>query len=81
MNRRQFCAPMVAGAGALVLPRFGRASANEPRVDGRRLNAHLGALAEFAIPATTSEDYDRAVGEGISDHVEGPSKAGGGAGV
>lgn len=30
----------------------------------------FGSLAEYAKPDTTLEDYRRAVGEGISDHLE-----------
>ena len=30
----------------------------------------FGSLAEYAKPGTTLEDYRRAVGEGISDHLE-----------
>lgn len=37
----------------------------------------FGSLSEFAIPGTTLEDYDRAIGEGVSDHVEGDSRHGG----
>ena len=38
----------------------------------RPVDILFGSLAEFAIPGTTIEDYDDAVGEGISDDVEGP---------
>lgn len=55
--------------GYLILPR------------NRSVTSLFGALADFAIPGTTIEDYDRAVGEGISEHVEGSRKAGGGAPV
>lgn len=37
----------------------------------RPIETLFGSLAEYAIPGTTIDDYDRAVGEGISDHVEG----------
>ncbi len=40
----------------------------------RPVDILFGALADYAIPGTTVEDYDSAVGEGISDHVEGPVK-------
>ena len=40
-----------------------------------------GALADYAIPGTTTDDYDRAVGEGMSDHVEGRKRGQGGSGV
>lgn len=36
----------------------------------------FGSLAEYAKPGTTVEDYSRAVGEGISDHVENRRKSG-----
>ncbi|MCE7026764.1 AbrB/MazE/SpoVT family DNA-binding domain-containing protein [Jiella avicenniae] len=36
--------------------------------------AIYGALSSYAIPETTLDDYDAAVGEGISDHVEGREK-------
>lgn len=45
--------------GYLIIPR------------NRPVESIFGSLAEFAIPGTTVDDYDRAVGEGISDHVEG----------
>lgn len=38
----------------------------------RPVDILFGSLADYAIPTTTIEDYDRSVGEGISDHVEGP---------
>lgn len=38
----------------------------------RPVDVLFGSLAEFAMPGTTTDDYDDAVGEGISDHVEGP---------
>jgi len=47
------------GQGFLIVPR------------NRPASTLFGALSEFAIPGTTLDDYDRAVGEGISDHVEG----------
>jgi hypothetical protein len=34
----------------------------------------FGSLAEYALPNTTVEDYKRAVGEGIGDHVESSRK-------
>jgi antitoxin PrlF len=37
----------------------------------RPVDILFGSLAEYAVPNTTTDDYDRAVGEGISDHVEG----------
>ena len=48
------------GQGYLIIPR------------NRPVDILFGALAEYAIPGTTTDDYDRAVGEGVSDHVEGP---------
>ncbi len=52
--------------GYLVIPR------------NRPVDVLFGALSEYAIPGTTVDDYDRAIGQGISDHVEGASKAAGG---
>lgn len=46
--------------GYLIVPR------------NRPVDILFGSLAEFAIPGTTTGDYDQAVGEGVSDHVEGP---------
>jgi antitoxin PrlF len=43
--------------GFLVVPR------------NRPAESLFGLLAAYAIPNTTIEDYKRAVGEGISDHV------------
>jgi len=37
----------------------------------RPVDILFGSLAEFAIPGTAAADYDNAVGEGISDSVEG----------
>lgn len=34
----------------------------------------FGALSDYAIPNTTLEHYDEAIGEGISDHVEGDAR-------
>jgi antitoxin PrlF len=45
----------------------------------RPVDILFGSLADCAIPNTATDDYDRAVGEGISDHVEGPGKGGSGA--
>ncbi len=45
--------------GFLVLPR------------NRPANTLFGALSEFAMPDTSLEDYDRAIGEGISEQVDG----------
>lgn len=45
--------------GFLIVPR------------NRPASTLFGSLSEFAIPGTTLEDYDRAIGEGIRDHVEG----------
>jgi antitoxin PrlF len=50
--------------GYLIVPR------------NRPASTLFGSLSEFAVPGTTLEDYDRAVGEGISDHVEGRSRKG-----
>lgn len=46
--------------GFLIVPR------------NRPIDTLFGSLADYAIPGTTLEDYRQAVGEGISDHVEGP---------
>lgn len=48
--------------GYLIIPR------------NRPVEILFGALAEYAIPGTTTDDYDRALGEGVSDHVEGPKR-------
>jgi antitoxin PrlF len=45
----------------------------------RPVDILFGSLAEYAVPNTTTDDYDRAVGEGISDHVEGPNRGRSGA--
>lgn len=45
--------------GFLIVPR------------NRPVSTLFGALSDFAIPGTAIEDYDRAVGEGIGDHVDG----------
>ncbi|HEY6630561.1 MAG TPA: AbrB/MazE/SpoVT family DNA-binding domain-containing protein [Rhizobiaceae bacterium] len=55
--------------GYLIIPR------------NRPVDILFGALAEYAIPGTTIEDYDRAAGEGVSDHVEGPKKGKDGTGA
>lgn len=39
----------------------------------RPVSSMFGSLAEYAVPGTTVNDYDRAIGEGISEHVEGRS--------
>ena len=44
--------------GYLIIPR------------NRPVDVLFGALADYAIPGTATDDYDRAIGEGISDHVE-----------
>jgi AbrB family looped-hinge helix DNA binding protein len=31
----------------------------------------FGMLSKYAIPGTTIEDYEEAIGKGISEHVEG----------
>lgn len=36
----------------------------------RPIKTLFGSLARYGIPETSVDDYDRAVGEGISDHVE-----------
>ena len=46
----------------------------------RPVDILFGSLAEYAIPGTTTDDYTRAVGKGISDHVEGAGKDKGGLG-
>lgn len=51
--------------GFLILPR------------NRPASTLFGSLSEFAIPGTALEDYDRAIGEGISDHVEKGGRGGG----
>lgn len=43
----------------------------------RPVDVLFGALADYALPGTRVEDYDRAVGEGVSDHVEGPQRKSG----
>jgi antitoxin PrlF len=48
--------------GYLIIPR------------NRPVDVLFGALAEYAIPGTTIGDYDLAVGEGVSNHVEGLRK-------
>jgi antitoxin PrlF len=48
--------------GYLIIPR------------NRPVDILFGALAEYAIPGTTTQDYDRAIGEGVSDHVEGQKR-------
>ena len=45
--------------GFLIVPR------------NRPASTLFGSLSEFAIPGTTLEDYDKAIGEGIRRHVEG----------
>jgi AbrB family looped-hinge helix DNA binding protein len=49
--------------GYLIIPR------------NRPVDVLFGTLAEYAIRGTTMDDYDRAIGEGISDHIEGSRKA------
>jgi AbrB family looped-hinge helix DNA binding protein len=44
--------------GFLILPR------------NRPASTLFGALSQFALPDTSLEDYDRAIGEGISEQVE-----------
>lgn len=51
--------------GFLIVPR------------NRPVSTLFGSLAEYAVPGTTVDDYDRAIGEGISDHVENSSRKGG----
>jgi antitoxin PrlF len=53
--------------GYLIIPR------------NRPVDVLFGALSEYAISGTTVDDYDRAVGEGVSDHVEGRKKGRAGA--
>ncbi len=36
-----------------------------------KIETLFGALSAYAIEGTTLEDYDAAIGEGISEHVEG----------
>ena len=50
--------------GFLIIPR------------NRPVETLFGALAEYALPDTTADDYDDAVGRGVSDHVDGPMKEG-----
>jgi len=40
----------------------------------RPVDILFGVLAEYALPNTTIYDYDRAIGEGIDNHVEGLEK-------
>ncbi|MEX0954326.1 MAG: AbrB/MazE/SpoVT family DNA-binding domain-containing protein [Rhizobiaceae bacterium] len=51
--------------GFLIVPR------------NRPASTLFGSLAEYAIPGTTLEDYDRAVGEAISDRAEKGVRRGG----
>jgi antitoxin PrlF len=51
--------------GFLIVPR------------NRHVSRLFGALAEYAIPNTSLDDYDRAIGEGISEHVENGSRRSG----
>ena len=46
----------------------------------RPVDTLFGLLADCAVPGSTLEDYDRAVGEGIGDHVEN-NRTGGGRGA
>lgn len=55
--------------GYMILPR------------NRPVDVLFGSLAEYAIPNTAPEDYTEAVGQGISDQVEGPGKSGSGEGM
>ena len=55
--------------GYLIIPR------------NRPVDILFGALADYAIPGTTIHDYDSAIGEGVSDHVEGRKRDRGGAGA
>ena len=43
----------------------------------RKIERMFGRLAQYATAGTTLEDYDMAIGEGVSRHVEGsrPSAA------
>jgi antitoxin PrlF len=45
--------------GFLIIPR------------NRPASSLFGLLSQYAIPGTTLEDYKRAVGEGISNHIDG----------
>lgn len=45
--------------GFLIVPR------------NKSIGTIFGSLAEYAIPDTSVDDYDQAIGEGISNHVEG----------
>lgn len=51
--------------GFLILPR------------NRPASALFGSLSEYAIPGTTLEDYDHAIGEAISDHADRSLRKGG----
>lgn len=51
--------------GFLIMPR------------NRPVSTLFGSLAEYARPGTTVDDYDRAIGEGISEHFENNSRRGG----
>lgn len=48
--------------GIMIIPR------------NRPVDVLFGSLAEYAVPGTTLADYDAAIGDGISGHVEGPPK-------
>ncbi len=43
----------------------------------RPVDVLFGSLADYALPDTKIEDYDRAVGEGISDRIEGSRRKSG----
>lgn len=51
--------------GYLIVPR------------NRPVDTLFGSLADYAIPGTKLDDYERAIGEGVSDHVEGRPRGGG----
>jgi antitoxin PrlF len=55
--------------GYLIVPR------------NRPVDILFGALAEYAIPGTTTDDYDRAIGQGIGDHAEGSPRGRGRSGA
>lgn len=45
----------------------------------RPVDVLFGALSDYAVPDTKVEDYDRAIGEGISDRVDGRQRKSGSA--
>ena len=64
MNRREFSSVLLGGMASTVLPRAKWQGA-DPRVNGRRLNDHLAALAEFGknppggVSRVAYSDFDK----------------------